>query len=355
MTFPFDVAALAEFDDHEEVVHHHDDATGLDAVIAVHSTVLGPSLGGVRFFPYPDLRSATRDVLRLASAMTLKAAVSALPLGGGKAVIIGDPATIKTDALLGAFGAFVEGLDGRYLTAEDVGTAEADIEVIAEHTRFVTGRSRARGGSGDPSPATARGLVRAMEAVSAHLWGSPVLRGRRVVIVGVGKVGGALAGHLAEAGCDVAVADVVDERAQAVAGTTGAVVVTPTKAIAQECDILSPCALAGLLREESVPALQCAAVVGGANNQLAAEADADRLASRGVLYAPDYVANAGGIINIAEELAKESGGYDPERAMHAVDGIFQTMAEILDEAATTATTPERVAVARAERELAAVR
>ena len=330
----------------EEVAFGHDPDTGLRAIVAVHSTVLGPGLGGTRFWPFPDEATALVDVCRLARGMTYKHAAAGLDQGGGKAVIIGDPLTLRSDELMLAYGRFVDGLAGRYVTAEDVGTTQADMDLIRSVTPHVTGVSESLGGSGDPSPATALGVLWAMRAVAERLWGGPSLEGRHVCISGVGKVGAALAGHLRDEGARLSVADVRGDAAAAVAATTGAAVVAPALAHAVACDIYAPCALGGALSATTIPELRCAAVVGSANNQLATEQDAQRIATQGVLYAPDYVVNAGGVINIAEE----QHGYDRDRAELRIRAIHDTVLAVLDlaeaEGCTTADAADRLAERR---------
>lgn len=272
---------------HEQVVFCNDPATGLRAIVAIHSTVLGPALGGTRFYPYASEADALEDVLRLSRAMTYKNAVSGLDLGGGKAVIIGEPRQIRTDDLIRAYASFIDGLGGRYLTAEDVGTTLDDMDLIHRETPYVTGVSESLGGSGDPSPATAWGVYWAMKACAQHLWQSAELAGRHVVVNGVGKVGSALVGHLVEADARVSVADIDPEATRLMAERHGAAVVALESAHAVDCDIYSPCALGGALNDQTIPELRCAAVVGCANNQLQSEADAARLDQAGVLYAPD--------------------------------------------------------------------
>lgn len=314
-------------DEYEQVVYCHDKATGLKAIIAIHSTVLGPALGGTRFYPYRSGAAALTDVLRLAKGMTYKSALAGLDLGGGKAVIIGNPATTKTEELLRTYARFIDSLGGRYLTAEDVGTTQADMDMIARETQCVTGTSPLLGGSGDPSEATARGVYWSMRATAAHLDGAPDLAGLHVVISGVGKVGSSLVHLLNGDGAKVTIADVDDAAvSRLVTDPNLDVQVADVHGVhAIACDILSPCALGGVLNEASIPALRCRAIVGAANNQLATEKDAGRLAARGIVYVPDFVANAGGVINIADELM----GYHHERAMAAVERISTTTAEIL--------------------------
>jgi leucine dehydrogenase len=330
-----------------------DPASGLRAIVAVHSTVLGPSLGGTRFRPYPDLESAAVDVCRLARGMTYKHAACGNDQGGGKAVIIGDPASLRSDSLLDAYGRFVHGLGGRYLTAEDVGTTQADMDRLRATTPYVTGTSPELGGSGDPSPATAWGVFCAMGAVAARLWGDPSLAGRHVVVLGVGKVGSALARHLHEAGARLTLADVRADVVGPLAAELGAAVVDVGAAASTECDILSPCALGAVLDEATIPALRCAAVCGAANNQLATDDDGRRVGEHGVLYAPDYVVNAGGVVNIADETA--AGGYDQARAFARVATIATTLERIFALADERGMTTAQSADAVAEERLAAGR
>ena len=335
-------------DGFEQVVYGHDAETGLQAIIAVHSTVLGPALGGTRFWPYPDEGAALVDVCRLAQGMTYKHAAAGLDQGGGKAVILGDPRLMRTDALMLAYGRLVESMGGRYVTAEDVGTSQADMDLVRTVTSHVTGVSEAQGGSGDPSPATALGVLWAMRAVATRLWGSAALGDRHVCIAGVGKVGSALADHLHAEGARLTVADVRPEATAAVVARTGAAVVDPARAHAVRCDILAPCALGAVLDVTTISELCCAAVVGSANNQLATDQDAQRIQDSGVLYAPDYVVNAGGVINIAEE----HHGYDRARAEQHIRGVFDTVFQVLDLAEengiTTAAAADRFAEQRIE-------
>lgn len=337
-------------DEYEQVVFCHDRAAGLRAVIAIHSTRLGPSLGGTRFYPYPSEEAAVEDVLRLARGMTYKAAAAGLDLGGGKAVILGDPAEQKTEALLRAYARFVDSLGGRYITAEDVGTTQADMDMIRRETSYVTGVSQSLGGSGDPSAATAFGVLHAMKAVAKKLWGSTELVGRHVVVSGVGKVGSCLVRHLVEERVRVTVSDVYAPAVERVANDFDVEVVPPEKAHTVECDVFSPCAMGAVLSEATIPELRCEAVVGSANNQLARAEDAERIAAAGVLYAPDYVVNAGGVVNIAEELR----GYQRDRAWGEIRRIYDTTLAVLEtaeaEGITTAAAADRVA----ERRIAAL-
>src|SRR4051794_11262007 len=336
-------------DGHEQVVFCHDRRTGLRSVIAIHSTVLGPALGGTRFYPYVSEEDAVEDVLRLSRGMTYKSAASGLDLGGGKAVIMGDPREVRTEALLRTYARFVDSLGGRYVTAEDVGTTQADMDLIRRETPFVTGVSRSLGGSGDPSAATAYGVFHAMKAVAQRLWGGTSLQGRHVVVSGAGKVGSSLLRHLVEERAQLTVADVNPASVERSAADFGAEVVPPEKAHAVECDIFSPCAMGGVLNPTTISELRCAAVVGSANNQLADPSCAELLAGASVLYAPDYIVNAGGVINIADELS--SSGYHRERAYAAVRRIFDTTGAVLDTAAAEGITTAVAADQLAERRI----
>jgi len=313
-------------DTHEEVLFGLDHASGLRTIVAIHNTSLGPALGGTRFYPYQSEEQALIDVLRLSKGMTYKAAAAGLDQGGGKAVIIGDPRERASNDLFRAYGRFIDGLSGRYITAEDVGTSVADMAMVATQTSYVSGLPAEDGGSGDPSPATARGVLVSITAVSNHLWGTDDLDGRRIAIKGVGKVGSALGEMLANRGAEIIVADVNDAAVDAAADQFGAKVVAVQDIHKVDCDIYSPCALGGDLSRTAIAELTCAAVVGSANNQLAqGDADAERLADRGILYAPDFVVSAGGIINIAAE----NGGYSTERANTMIDNIYTNLTEIL--------------------------
>jgi leucine dehydrogenase len=329
---------------HEQVVFVADAPSGLRAVIAVHSTALGPSLGGIRFLRYPSEAEAVRDVLRLSEAMTLKAAAAGLHQGGGKAVVlVDDPDAPRSVELLHAMGRAIDELGGRYLAAEDVGATRRDMDLIAEVTPWVTGVDPAVGGSGDPSPVTAVGVVAAMRAALAELDGSPELAGRRVAVQGVGHVGAHLVRLLTDAGAVTMIADVNAERARTVGDATGAEVAGVDAILEMESDVLAPCALGGVLNDLTVPRLRCRAVCGAANNQLADDAIDGLLAARSVLYAPDFVANAGGIINIAEEFV----GYSRERALARVERIEKTMARVFGLARERRIAPAAAAVAMA--------
>jgi valine dehydrogenase (NAD+) len=335
---------------HEQVVFISDDATGLRAIVGIYSTALGPALGGTRFYPYADEAAALADVLELSRAMAYKNALAGLDHGGGKAVIIGDPAVAKTEELLLAYGRALEGLGGRYVTACDVGTYVADMDVVARATRFATGRSPENGGAGDSSVLTAFGVFQGMRAGAEHLWGTPSLAGRTVGIAGVGKVGKHLTRRLVEDGASVVVTD-VDERAlTAVQSAYPSVEVVPdTDALVRaDLDVYSPCALGHALTDEVVAVLRARLVCGGANNQLAHPGVEDQLAARGILYAPDYCVNAGGVIQVADELR----GFDFARAEALAAGIFATTARVLATAADEGIPPARAADRLAERRMA---
>ncbi|MBW3667165.1 MAG: leucine dehydrogenase [Actinobacteria bacterium] len=332
---------------HEQILFGYDQVSGLKAIIAIHSTALGPALGGTRFFPYESEEAALQDVLRLSKGMTSKAAAAGLDLGGGKAVIIGDPREDKSERLFRAYGRIVDSLQGRYITAEDVGTTPSDMDVVRRETKWALGNSVALGGSGDPSPVTARGLVAAAKAVAHKLWGDSELTGRRFAVQGVGKVGSAFAQLLAEARAEVIVSDAYESAVEAAVEKYGVKPVEPDEIHKVDCDFFSPCALGGILNADTIPELNCQAVVGSANNQLATEADAERLAERGILYAPDFVVNAGGLINVYDELH----GYSRTRALHRVDAIYDATLEILKTADELGVNPNQAAIEVANRRI----
>ncbi|MYR62764.1 valine dehydrogenase [Streptomyces sp. SID625] len=339
---------------HEQVVLCQDRASGLKAVIAIHSTALGPALGGTRFYPYASEGEAVADALNLARGMSYKNAMAGLGHGGGKAVIIGDPELVKTEELLLAYGRCVASLGGRYVTACDVGTYVADMDVVARECRWTTGRSPENGGAGDSSVLTAFGVYQGMRASAQHLWGDPTLRGRKVGVAGVGKVGHHLVRHLLDEGAEVVITDV---RAEAVdrivaahpevarAADTDALIRT------EGLDIYAPCALGGALNDDSVPALTAAVVCGAANNQLAHPGVEKDLADRGVLYAPDYVVNAGGVIQVADELH----GFDFDRCRAQAAKIFDTTLAIFARAKEDGIPPAAAADRIAEQRMADAR
>jgi leucine dehydrogenase len=348
-----DIRVFDELDrcGHEGLWFASDPATGMRSIIGIHSTVRGPALGGTRILPYRSTDEALIDVLRLSRGMTYKAAAAGLPLGGGKAVIIADPATAKTPELLKAYGRAVESLGGTYITAEDVGSTVADMEIVATQTRHVTGLPIESGGSGDPSPATAHGVLAAMHAAAEFIWGSADLDDRSVAIQGVGKVGSELARLLAEAGCRLAVGDTNPRAVESIVAETGARAVATDAILYEECDILAPCALGAILDATTIPRLRCVAVVGSANNMLLGPDDATRLEAASIFYVPDFVANGGGIINIAEEFHPD--GYSWDRAVVAVERIHDTTLEILSRARSEGANTLQAAEALAESRLSA--
>jgi valine dehydrogenase (NAD+) len=339
---------FALLDGHEQVVHGADPDTGLRCIVAIHSTALGPALGGTRFYPYAGEEEALVDVLRLSRGMTYKNAVAGLDHGGGKAVLIGDPAELRSEALLRAYGRLVASLGGRYVTACDVGTTTTDLSVVGRETRWATGGDVEEGGSGDSGIMTALGTYVGIKAACAHVFGDGSMRGRHVAIQGLGKVGRRLADLLAEEGCKLTVADVSEAAVAAVADRHGAEVVDPADVHAVDADVFSPNALGAVLDATTIPQLRCRVVAGAANNQLATDEDDRRLADAGVLYAPDYVVNAGGVIQVADELHPE--GHSPARVEARVRRIGDRVAEVLrrarEDGTTTAEAADRIAEAR---------
>lgn len=313
--------------EHEQIVFCSRPEVGLKAIIAIHNTTLGPALGGVRMWNYSSEQDATRDVLRLSRGMTYKAAISGLNLGGGKAVIIGDPHTDKTESMFRAFGRFVDSLGGRYLTAEDVGMTEKEMEWIFSETKYVTGIPKSLGGGGNPSPVTAYGVYMGMKAAAQRAYGSDSLAGKRIAIQGAGNVASHLARYLKKEDVSLFVSDIYETKAAALAKETGAEVVEPNNIYRLAMDIYSPCALGGVINDSTIDHLTCDIIAGGANNILEdEEKHGDRLREMGILYAPDYVINAGGIINISSELE----GYNEEQALEKTSRIYDTVLSILD-------------------------
>ncbi|MFD9069044.1 Leu/Phe/Val dehydrogenase [Streptomyces lasiicapitis] len=339
---------------HEQVVLCQDRASGLKAVIAIHSTALGPALGGTRFYPYATEEEAVADALNLARGMSYKNAMAGLDHGGGKAVIIGDPDKIKSDELLLAYGRFVASLGGRYVTACDVGTYVADMDVVARECRWTTGRSPEHGGAGDSSVLTAFGVFQGMRASAQHLWGDPSLRGRKVGVAGVGKVGHILVEHLLKDGAEVVVTDVREDSILRITSKHPEVTaVADTAALirAEGLDVYAPCALGGALSDESVPVLTARVVCGAANNQLEHPGVEKDLADRGILYAPDYVVNAGGVIQVADELH----GFDFDRCKAKASKIFDTTLAIFARAKRDGIPPAAAADRIAEQRIAEAR
>ncbi len=337
---------------HEQVVFCQDPPSGLRAIIAIYSTALGPGLGGTRFYPYPGEDAALADVLNLSRAMAYKNALAGLDLGGGKAVIIGDPARLKSEALLRAYGRFVESLGGRYITACDIGTYSEDMDIVARECSYVTGRTVPNGGAGDSSVLTAFGVFQGMRAAAEHVWGSASLDGRVVGIEGVGKVGHKLAEHLLGDGARVVVYDTSASAAGVLAERHPEVIVAPSRVelISSGLDVYSPCALGGAVDDDTVAALSARVICGGANNQLAHPGVQKLLADRGIVYAPDYLVNAGGVIQVADELR----GFSFERARARAAQIFGRTRQILTIADEDGVPPAVAADRLAERRIAEI-
>ena len=329
-----------------------DAPTGLRAIIAIYSTRLGPALGGTRFYPYPSEDAALADVLNLSRAMAYKNALAGLDLGGGKAVIIGDPARLKSEALLRAYGRFVQSLNGRYVTACDVGTYSEDMDIIARECVHVTGRTVANGGAGDSSVLTAFGVFQGMRAAAEHVWGAASLEGRRIAVEGVGKVGRHLVGHLMDAGARVIICDVAAAAVERVHTEHPGVEVAASRAelAAGQLDVYSPCALGGSITDDMVTGLAARVICGGANNQLAHPGIEKQLADRGIVYVPDYLVNAGGVIQVADELA----GFSFDRAEARAARIFDTTRQILAMAGEEGVPPVVAADRLAERRMSEV-
>ena len=336
---------------HEQLAMYTDPAVGLKAIIAIHDTTLGPACGGTRIWPYSTEGDAIQDVLRLAQAMTYKSAAADLPLGGGKAVIIADPHTQKTEALLRAYGRFVETLGGRYLTTTDVGSTGRDMEYIRQETKHVVGLPTTAGGSGDTSIMTGLGVYMGMKACAREVWGSDSLQGRKIAMQGFGKVALQTAHHLLKEDAQLVVTDVY-ESALDRARNLGLKVVAPDNIYDLESDIFSPCALGGVLNGDTIPRLKCRMVAGGANNQLLDESEGAELQRRGILYAPDYVINAGGIINVEAEIGST---YNPDRARERTERIYETMARVIAISKQEEIPTSKAADRLAEERLASVR
>ena len=313
--------------DYEQLVVCTDKASGLRAFICIHDTTLGPALGGVRIWPHKTEEDALTDVLRLARAMTYKAAAAGLSLGGGKALIVADPRKDKSEALLRAYGRFVEAVGGRYITTEDVGSTTDDMEIIATQTRHVIGLPVAQGGGGDPSPMTGFGVFRAMQACAKDVWGNPSLQGRTVAVQGFGKVASNLAAHLKRDGARLIVTDINEQAADRARREFDARLVAPDDVFDAACDIFAPCALGGALNDATIPRLRCKVVCGAANNQLAEDRHGEALMKRGILYAPDFIVSAGGVINLSMELMPL--GYNEEMARERTSRIYGTLEKVI--------------------------
>ncbi len=338
---------------HKKVVACADPDTGLRAVIAIHSTALGPATGGTRMWPYESDDQAVLDALRLARGMTYKYAAAGVDLGGGKGVIIGDPRTDKTEALLRAYGRFVDSLHGEYITGEDVGTTLEDMETIYAETDHVVTLPEHCGGAGDISPATALGSVMAAKACAERVWGAPSLEGRRVALQGLGAVGSKALPLLLAEGADVVVTDMDERKVTWARDTHGVAAVAPEEIYRQDVDIFAPYALGGIINDATIPQLRCRIVAGSANNILAEERHGDELERRGLVYAVDYVANSGGTIFDTDRLRK--GGFQPDRAMANVRRIFERIHEIFDIAAARQLPLYRAADLLAEQRIASLK
>lgn len=332
------VAALADSEifsqlslhDHEQVVFCQDAHTGLKAIIAIHNTVLGPGLGGTRIWNYATEADAVNDVLRLSRGMTYKAAISGLNLGGAKAVIIGDARNIKTEALMRKFGRFVENLNGKYITAEDVNTTTRDMEYVNMETEHVVGLPESMGGGGDPSPVTAYGVYMGLKASAKQVWGTDSLSGKKVAVQGIGKVGGHLLEHLHKEGAKLFITDINEEMLAKYAKDFGATVVKGDEIYGLDVDIFAPCALGAILNTENIGKLKCRVIAGAANNQLADEnVHGPMLVEKGIVYAPDFLINAGGLINVYQEHI----GYNRETAFRNTEHIYEVTTQILKTAA----------------------
>ena len=342
---------------HEQVVFCQDRESGLRAIIAIYSTTLGPALGGTRFYPYPSEEAALADVLNLSRAMAYKNALAGLDHGGGKAVIIGDPARLKSEALLRAYGRFVQSLSGRYITACDIGTYSEDMDIVARECRYATGRTVMNGGAGDSSVLTALGVFQGMRAAAQHAWGTPTLNGRVAGVEGVGKVGGRLVDHLISDGAKVVIYDTSAAAVGRVRDQHPGVTVAASRAelMASRLDVYSPCALGGSVDDAAVAELSTRAgdakiICGGANNQLGHPGIAKLLADSGIIYAPDYVVNAGGVIQVADEL----NGFSFERARARAEQIFATTQQIFATAEAEGVPPGVAADRLAERRMSGI-
>jgi leucine dehydrogenase len=333
---------------HEQLVVCHDKSSGYRGIIAIHDTTLGPALGGTRFWSYDSDEAAIIDALRLARGMTYKNAVAGLNLGGGKSVIIGNNRTPNREMIFRAHGRFVDSLGGRYVTAEDVGTSTGDMDFVHMETDYVAGLA---GQSGDPSPVTAHGVFRAIQASAFQRWGSDSLEGKTIAIQGCGNVGHHLAQELSAAGARLLVTDIDPERVKRVVADTKATAVAPDDIYGQRADIFAPCALGAIINDKTIPQLRVEIVAGAANNQLLEERHGDELEAKGIMYTPDYVANAGGVINVYSELA----GWDRERSLRKADEIYQTVLGVFEIAEQSKIPTYEAADRLAERRLQAVR
>lgn len=321
-----DIFKYMEKYDYEQLLFCQDKQSGLKAIICIHDTTLGPALGGTRMWTYESEEAAIEDALRLGRGMTYKNAAAGLNLGGGKTVIIGDPRIDKNEEMFRAFGRFIQGLNGRYITAEDVGTTVADMDIIHEETDYVTGISPAFGSSGNPSPVTAYGVYRGMKAAAKEAFGTDLLEGKTIAVQGVGNVAYSLCRHFHEEGAKLIVTDINKEAVQRAVNDFGARAVDPNDIYSVDCDIYSPCALGATINDQTIPLLKAKVIAGSANNQLKDDRHGDKLHELGIVYAPDYVINAGGVINVADEFY----GYNRERAMKRVEMIYDNIAKVIE-------------------------
>ena len=315
---------LGKHGNHEQVIFCHDSRTNLRAIIAIHDTTLGPALGGTRMWNYATEEEAVIDVLRLSEGMTYKAAAAGLNLGGGKTVIIGDHKKDKSEAMFRTFGQYINALNGRYITAEDVGTTVKDMEQVYMETQWVTGIPKGLGGSGDPSPYTAHGVLMGMKAAVKEKLNTESLNGIRVAVQGLGNVGSNLVKYLADEGAVITIADIDEIKAKKLAEKFQCEVTDPDTILTTECEVLAPCALGAIINDQTLPQFKCKVIAGGANNQLAETRHGDALRELGILYAPDFVANAGGLMNVFAELE----GYSVERALERTTSVFDNMSNV---------------------------
>ncbi|WP_452222498.1 Leu/Phe/Val dehydrogenase [Lacinutrix salivirga] len=335
------VFGQSSFDNHEQIVFCNDKDTGLKAIIGIHNTVLGPALGGTRMWNYTNEWEALNDVLRLSRGMTFKSAITGLNLGGGKAVIIGDAKTQKTPELMKKFGEFVHSLSGKYITAEDVGMETADMDLVREVTPYVTGISESKGGAGNPSPITAYGVFMGMKAAAKHKFGSDILEDRTVLVQGIGHVGEALVEHLTNEGANVIIADISQERLEAVKAKYNVTIYGGSDLYSEAVDIYAPCALGATINDDTINKIQAKIIAGAANNQLEDESKHGRiLKDKGIVYAPDFLINAGGIINVYAELE----GYGKTEIMRKTENIYNTTLEIFKNSEANGTTSHEAAL-----------
>lgn len=338
---------LANFD-HEQVVFCQDNQTGLKAIIAIHNTVLGPGLGGTRMWLYNNEKDAINDALRLSRGMTYKAAISGLNLGGAKAVIIGDAKTQKSEALFRKFGRFVENLNGKYITAEDVNTTTKDMEYVNMETDNVVGLPEWMGGGGDPSPVTAYGTYMGIKASAKQAWGNDSLAGKTIAVQGVGKVGYHLLEFLNKEGAKLYISDINEAALKNASEKFGAIVVPGDDIFGLDVDVFAPCAMGAVLNSQTIPQLKCSIVAGAANNQLADEKEhGPMLVEKGIVYAPDFVINAGGLINVYSEWT----GYNREKAMSQTENIYNTILSIYNHAEAHKTHPQAAAISLSEKRI----